>query len=59
VAYESKVLLASMAQILAKADSVEEAYNSLANIANVEGVILEPYQVIKKNQAKKSQDTSE
>ena len=43
MAYETKVLLMAMAQIIEKADTLEEAYAALAKIANVEGVILEPY----------------
>jgi hypothetical protein len=61
MAYEIKTLLASMAQIVAKAETVEEVYIALSNIANVEGVILEPYEALKRqlnspNEKKRRQD---
>jgi hypothetical protein len=40
MAYETKTLLVSIANIIEKASSLEEAYNTVAEIANVEGVIL-------------------
>ena len=43
MAYETKALLMALAQIIGKADTLEEAYAALVKIANVEGVILEPY----------------
>ena len=43
MAYETKVLLRAMAEILLKAKNVEEAYLALQRMANVEGIILEPY----------------
>jgi C4-type Zn-finger protein len=48
MAYESKALLASIAEILIKSDTVKEAYKSVAKIANVEGVIMQPYDEAKK-----------
>jgi hypothetical protein len=52
MAYESKILLASLAKIAAKAETAEEVYEAIAEIANIEGVILKPYHEIK--QASKS-----
>jgi hypothetical protein len=44
MAYETKTLLASLARIAAKADSAKEVYEAIAEIANIEGVILKPYE---------------
>jgi hypothetical protein len=49
MAYESKALLASVAQIMAKSKTMEEAYKAISQIANVEGVILKPFQELKKD----------
>jgi len=42
MAYETKVILASLAQHAAIAKS-EYMYNVIANMANTEGVVLKPY----------------
>jgi hypothetical protein len=44
VAYESKILLAALASVVRKSKTVKEVYSELEKIANVEGVILEPYE---------------
>jgi hypothetical protein len=41
VAYETKVLLIAIAEIISKAGSLEEAYNAVKKMANAEGVVLE------------------
>jgi hypothetical protein len=50
MAYETKTLLAAMASIVTKSKTVKEVYRELAKIANVEGVILEPYEEAMKKQ---------
>ena len=42
--YETKVILIAIAEIISKADSVEEVYKAVAEMANAEGVILKPYE---------------
>ncbi|MCL2851778.1 MAG: hypothetical protein FWE20_01905 [Defluviitaleaceae bacterium] len=43
MAYETKALLVALSKILAKSESVEEAYEALVDIANTESVVLKPY----------------
>ena len=43
MAYETKVLLMAIAQIVQKADSLKEVYEAIEKMANVEGVVLDPY----------------
>ena len=40
MAYETKVILTSLANHLAKCDTVEEVYKIVQDMANVEGVVL-------------------
>jgi len=47
--YETKVILTAIGQIIGKADSLQEAYEAVAKMANAEGVVLEPFEEIKKN----------
>ncbi|MCL2565834.1 MAG: hypothetical protein FWE24_08505 [Defluviitaleaceae bacterium] len=42
LAYETKVLLIALAKIVRKADSVEEVYKAIEEMANAEGVVLKP-----------------
>ena len=42
IAYETKVLLSMVFDIINTSNSLEEAAERIARIANVEGVILEP-----------------
>ena len=44
MAYETKVILMLLAQQVAKAKTVKEAYNSIAKAASVEGVSLPTYE---------------
>jgi hypothetical protein len=44
MAYETKTLLAAMAAAVRKAKTVKEVYDILEEIANVEGVILKPFE---------------
>lgn len=44
MAYETKVILALLAQQVAKAESVKEAYTMIVQAANVEGVELPTYE---------------
>ena len=48
MAYETKVLLIAMAELLIKADSIEDAYESLARMANAEGIILKPLEEVRR-----------
>ena len=48
MAYETKVLLIALAQIIRKADSIEEIYKAVEKMANAEGVVLEPLNEEKK-----------
>ena len=43
MAYETKVLLMAIAQLVQKADSLKEVYEAIEKMANVEGVVLDPY----------------
>ena len=44
MAYETKVLLMAFAKIIARAKSMKEIYQAVADMANVEGVMLKPYE---------------
>ena len=44
MAYETKVILALLAQQVGKAKSVKEAYNAIVKAANVEGMQLASYE---------------
>jgi hypothetical protein len=59
MAYESKIILASLAHILAKSETVDEAYAALTNIANVEGVILKPIEELRKELSSAKQSKGE
>ena len=48
--YETKVVLNAVAQLIRKADTLEEAYDSVKEMANVEGLLLEPYEKKRKKQ---------
>ena len=48
--YETKVVLNAVAQFIRKADTLEEAYDSVKEMANVEGLLLEPYEKKRKKQ---------
>jgi hypothetical protein len=43
VAYNSKVILIALGKIARKADSIEEVYEAIQEMANAEGVILKPF----------------
>ena len=47
MAYETKVLLRAIAEIVKANENQEDIYNALARLANVEGVILEPAELKK------------
>ena len=42
MAYETKVLLIALAKIVRKADNINEIYEAITEMANAEGVVLEP-----------------
>ena len=47
MAYETKVILKSLALHIAKAESVKEAYFAVQSMASVEGMKLEEYEDMK------------
>ena len=46
--YETKVVLSALADITVKAKSTKEVYASIQKMANVEGVVLKPFDEAKK-----------
>ena len=44
MAYESKVIIAAFAEIVRSNETRADIYKALMRIANVEGVILEPFE---------------
>ena len=44
MAYETKVILISLANFIRKASSIEEIYSAVQKMANAEGVVIEPYE---------------
>jgi hypothetical protein len=47
MAYETKVILALLAQQIARAETLEEAYRAVEMAANVEGVNLPSYEELR------------
>jgi len=47
MAYETKVLLMAFAKIITRARSIKEIYQAVADMANVEGVMLKSYEEAK------------
>ena len=43
MAYETKVILISIANIIKKAQNIKEIYEAVQEMANAEGVILKPF----------------
>ena len=43
------MILIAIAKIISKAESVEEVYKAVAEIANAEGVILKPFEEKKRD----------
>ena len=43
MAYETKVMLIALSKIVKKADDIEEIYKAITDMANAEGVVIEPY----------------
>lgn len=48
MAYETKVLLMAIAEIISSNDNVEDIWQAIARMANVEGVVLESLEEFKK-----------
>ena len=44
MAVENKMLLMAVSEIMKKSKNLKEAHAAVAKIANVEGVILEPFE---------------
>ena len=55
--YDTKVLITAIASIVKKSQTVEEVYAELAKMANVEGIILEPFEK-DENKNKETQNQS-
>ena len=53
--YETKVLLTAIAQVIRKADNLEEVYDAVEEMANVEGLMLRPYSKEKGEKDKKKE----
>jgi len=51
MAYETKVILSLLANQVAKAKSLEEAYMAIVDAANVEGLALPDYDEVQKKLA--------
>ena len=47
LAYETKVLLIAIADIVCKAENMKEVYNSVKKMANAEGVVLKSFEEAK------------
>ena len=48
MAYETKVILALLASLVGKADTLEEAYKAIVAAASVEGLELPSYEEVRK-----------
>ena len=44
VAYETKVVLIAIAEIIRKSADLKEVYQAVEKMANAEGVVLQPYE---------------
>ncbi|MCL2055031.1 MAG: hypothetical protein FWG90_11450 [Oscillospiraceae bacterium] len=53
MAYETKVLMMAIGDIISSSKTTEEAYKRVAKIANAEGVILEPFKIKEKKKTEK------
>lgn len=52
--YETKALLSALSDITVKAKSTKEVYASIQKMANVEGLVLKPFDEAKKELEKES-----
>jgi hypothetical protein len=55
VAFETKVILTILAERIALADTVKEAYGAVQRASNVEGVKLPPYEEFRKELLKEKE----
>ena len=44
VAYETKVLLIAIANLIRKSDDLKEVYKAVEEMANAEGIVLKPFE---------------
>jgi hypothetical protein len=51
LAYETKVILKAIAEIVISNDSQRDIYEALSRIANAEGIVLPPFDEVKKEKA--------
>ena len=54
--YETKVVLTAVAQIINKAETLKEVYTAVEKMANVEGVLLDPYSGKEKEEKDKKEE---
>ena len=50
MAYETKVILLAVSEIIKSSKDLQDAHGRLAKIANAEGVILEPFEKVREDQ---------
>ena len=56
MAYETKVILSLLAQLIGKSKTIKEAYNAIVKAANVEGVELPSYEDFVKEQEQEKKE---
>ena len=54
MAYETKVILVAISEIMKNAKSLKDAHAALAKMANAEGIVLEPLEEDDKVESEKS-----
>ena len=53
MSYETKVILIALGEIVSNADSIEDIYEAIAKMANAEGLMLEPLEILRKKKEEK------
>jgi hypothetical protein len=52
VSYEAKVLLIAISNIIRKSNNLEEVHKAVEEMANAEGIVLQPLNAEKENNSK-------
>jgi hypothetical protein len=47
VAFDTKMMISAVSQLIAKSETLEEAYRAVQKMGNVEGVFIEPYEEVR------------
>ena len=47
MAYDTKLMLSAISQIIAKSETIEEAYRAIQTMGNVEGVFIKPLEEVR------------